>query len=995
MTIMAFVIPPLLLAELPPIQSFGVADGLAANQVNQIVPDSTGFIWFCTRQGLSRFDGHRMISFGPKDGLPHRQVTALLETRGGEYLIGTLAGLAAFHTGQGETLTTYLPGNSLAGDDLAGRKNANAITGLIQDSSGRIWCGTYAGLFEMISGHKFRRQALSAAAGQEQTLVSDLAEDRSHRLWVATPSGIDVLGEDGRARHIAIHDWTQNVRALALDGEGRVWAGTQGALVAMKSGPGEPGVARIYREVGGTKLDVTSLTRGPDGSLWAGTSAGVVRALGGGHFRMLTREQGLIDRQINAVASDRAGNMWAGTEAAGVMQIRTRGFITFREQDGLKTDRVWTVLPRRNGELVVVTNDPSPAAWVHFFDGQRFHRLSMETFTRHPSWGHHILLEARDGTWWGATSSGFCRYSAGDTSTLAGRQPEACYAPGMIILRIFEDSKGRIWAAGENNALFRWEPENRAVTRVEEGPGGTEGVASFAEDRHGNVWLGSFRGGSLFRYDGRHFTRFDQADGVPRGGVGEMFIDHAGQLWIASPNGLGVIENPGETRIRVRLFNTSSGLSGDAIGTVTEDRMGRIYASTANGVDRLNLQTGAVKHFTTADGLAHGNVNMAVRDASGNLWFATTQGLSRLSPAADASPSPPRVRITDLQIGRERYPVSRIGETLVSSRKLKPSENQLQVAFVGFSDEPESDLRYAYMLEGADTAWQGPGRTHEVNYAELAPGRYRFLVKAIDSEGGESASKAGIDFEIMPPVWQRWWFESIALAFVAAMAFLSYRRRLSSMTERVRLLYEERLDERTRIARELHDTLLQNLAGISLQLDGVAKQVGANSETATTIRAVRKQVDASFREARQKVQDLRSPMLQGRALPAVLRESAEQIASGHPVHLRLSVTGAPRPLREEVDEAVLRIGQEAVANAIRHANARKIDVSLAYEAESLRLYIADDGNGFDPDAGSRSGHWGLRNMQERAERIGAQWKITSGTGRGTAVEAIVPAPPNK
>jgi ligand-binding sensor domain-containing protein len=164
--------------------------------------------------------------------------------------------------------------------------------------------------------------------------------------------------------------------------------------------------------------------------MWAGASAGVVRVLPGGHFRMLTREQGLIDRQINAVAFDRARNMWAGTEAAGVMQIRTRGITTFREQDGLKTDRVWTILSRRNGELVVVTNDPSSAAWVHFFDGQRFHSLSMEPFTRHPSWGHHILLEARDGAWWAATSSGFCRYAAGETSALAGRQPEACYRRG-------------------------------------------------------------------------------------------------------------------------------------------------------------------------------------------------------------------------------------------------------------------------------------------------------------------------------------------------------------------------------------------------------------------------------------------------------------------------------------------------------------------------------------------------------------------------------------
>ena len=209
--------------------------------------------------------------------------------------------------------------------------------------------------------------------------------------------------------------------------------------------------------------------------------------------------------------------------------------------------------------------------------------------------------------------------------------------------------------------------------------------------------------------------------------------------------------------------------------------------------------------------------------------------------------------------------------------------------------------------------------------------------------------------------------------------------------------YEERLNERTRIARELHDTLLQNLAGISLQLDGVAKLIAPASEAAaSTIRTVRQQVDASFREARQKVQDLRSPTLQDRALESVLRESVEQIAAGHPVRLRIAVSGKPRPFAEEVDEAMLRIGQEAVANAVRHARAREIQVSLIYDEISLSLLVKDDGAGFDlADALRRMGHWGLRNMQERAHHIGARYRITSSPGHGATVEAIFPAPPDK
>jgi signal transduction histidine kinase/streptogramin lyase len=977
----AIALRPLLLAEFPPIQPYTVADGLASNQVNQIVADSVGFVWFCTREGLTRFDGHRMISFGVKDGLPHREVNALLETSGGEYLIGTMAGLAVTRPGQGGKFTTYLPGE----------RRSNAITALLQDSSGRIWCGTYGGLYGLTSGHEFRRRPLpTAEPGGDPVAISDLLEDSSHRLWIATRTGIDVVNPDGSTRHIAIEDWTQNVRALAVDGAGRIWAGTQGALILMKSS-GEPAVERIIHSIQGTRLDVTSLARGPDGALWAATSTGIARSLPGSgptDFQMLTREEGLIDRQIDAVAQDRAGNMWAGTEGAGVMQIRNSGFTTFRERDGLRTDRVWGLVPRRNGELVVLTMDESPAAWIHTFDGRRFHALSVGNFAKRPSWGHRILLESRAGPWWGASTAGLCRYAAEETATLDGRQPEICYGSGTTMLVLFEDSKGRIWAAGENNLLLCWDPRTRTATPIEEGPGHAVTVSSFAEDRAGNLWMGS--AGVLFRYDGKRFTRFDRTDGIPGGNIWDLYCDHAGRLWMASSNGVGVIENPGDARFQVRIFNSANGLAGDAAGAIVEDLSGQIYISTTRGVDRLNLQTGTVKHFTISDGLAHGEVNMAARDASGNLWFATTQGLSRLFPAAGRLPSPPVVRFTDLRIGRERYPVSGSGETHVAGGDLPPSENQFQVAFVGFNDEPEADLRYTYKLEGADSAWQGPDRNHEVNYADLAPGRYRFLVKAVNSEGRESATAADIGFEILPPVWRRWWFELFAFLAATAAAFWAYRQRLRAVTERVRLGYEERLQERTRIARELHDTLLQNLAGISLQLDGIVKQVGADTQTGSTVRGVRMQVDASFREARQKVQDLRSSLLQGRELPAVLRETAEQIAAGHAVQFRMDVTGSPRRLREDVDEAVLRIAQEAVANAVLHAAANRIQLSLEYNDTSLRLRVEDDGKGFDPEAGSRPGHWGLKNMQERANLIGARWKITS-NGRGTTIETLVPA----
>jgi len=992
LTLALIVLPASLFSERPPIQPYTTSEGLADDRINNVVTDSRGLVWFCTPQGLSRFDGYRIVNFSVADGLPHRDVTTLIETRLGAYLVGTDRGLCEFRERGDGKFTTYLPGSKPA---------ENGITALLEDSAGRIWCGTFAGLFEMTGDHKFHRRPLTAPGpGRDSVLINDMLEDSGHRLWVATRGGIDVIGRDGGIQHIALGPGTENVRALQMDRFGRIWAGTQDglALLRAENSAGTAGVERLYREAVGVKqLDITSLAASPDGALWAGASVGILRWFPSdrpGPFRLLTRAQGLTDRQVNALAMDRAGNMWAGTEGAGVMKIQAAGLTTFSEQDGLGSDRVGSVLVDQAGTVLAITHTPR-RHWVSVFDGAMFHPLAVPGFSEHPPWGNHrILLQAKNGAWWAATAGGLCMYRPAQAAALGESRPQTCYAPDTLVYQIFEDSKGRVWASTEplhTNRLMRWDPGRSTISWIDDGPSRKELVGAFIEDQDGNVWMGLLRGG-LLRYDGRGFTRFQQSAGVPPGSISDLYLDHAGRLWVASSGGLGVVDEPGSPNFKMRVYGARDGLASSEVAAVVEDRAGRIYACTPKGVDRLDPQTGRVKHISAADGLAHGLIRGAVRDSSGDLWFATTQGISRLSPGADKPPAIPTVLITDLYIGRQRYSISQAGETRISRGDLQPSENQLRVAFVGFSDEPEAHLRYTYKLEGGAGGWQGPGREHEVNYAELAPGSYRFLVKATNSDGRESAAPAEIDFVILPPLWRRWWFQSLALAGAAGLALAAHQRRLQWMTARVRLLYEERLDERTRIARELHDTLLQSLAGVSLQLDGVAKQIRASSEPAASqIRAVRQQVDASFLEARRKVQDLRSPTLQGRTLPAVLRESLEQIVAGHPVRLRMAVTGQPRPLPEEIDEALLRIGQEAVANAVRHAQASEIQVSLCYEGRSLRLHVQDDGRGFDLDEASRRvGHWGLRNMQERAHRIGAQWKISAAAARGTEIEASVP-----
>jgi ligand-binding sensor domain-containing protein len=485
--------------ELLPIRSYTTADGLAADHIDCIVPDSRGFVWFCTPEGLTRFDGYRMVSFGIADGLPTSAVETFLETRSGAYLAGTDRGLSRLRA------STRTSGKG--GFD-------KPVYALMESRSGRIWCGTKGGLLEVLSDGNFRPQPLP---GLERVAVTDIRDDAGGNLWVATNGGIYVLGKDGAVQFIAKKDGLPNdwVNALLLDGSGRMWVGTRGGMALMRAvGAGSRhSVQRVYTNDGSALLNISARAEGSDGAIWVGTENGISRLLPGNGdpvFQNLTRANGLSDRAIVSLAADRAGNMWAGTEAAGVMRIGSAGFVTFHEQDGLTSDRVFAVLGERTGRvLAVALSAVQPGRSINIFDPvkRNFHAVVPKVFGEKPGWGQHqILLQSRTGEWWAATNVGLCRYAPMSAADLAARPPKACYAQDVQVFAVFEDSKGAIWASAQTareNRLMRWDPRTQAISALDGAGRGL--VSAFAEDRHGAIWMGVW-GGGLLRYDGGQFT---------------------------------------------------------------------------------------------------------------------------------------------------------------------------------------------------------------------------------------------------------------------------------------------------------------------------------------------------------------------------------------------------------------------------------------------------------------------------------------------------------
>ena len=979
-------------SELLPIRTYTTADGLAADRIDRIVADSRGFLWFCTSEGLSRFDGNRFVNYAVEEGLPHAVINTLIETRSGDHWIGTARGLSRTATnGKGPRFTTYRLGQDAA---------PNNIFALLEARSGKFWVGSEAGLFEWTDPLHFRRRELPAPP----ELVSDLAEDTSGNLWIGTPQGIYVYRESGVVERFTVKDGLPGnwVEMLLWDSKGRLWAALRGGLALIsRRATGDWSVEKAYTEksglVGG---DVKAVTEASDGTLWVGTTQGISRLVSRAGeppvFQNLTRTQGLSDRTIIALAEDQAGNMWAGTEGAGVMRIDRGGFTTYREQDGLSTDRVFSVFEDRAGELMAVTwggNGNSKS--VHIFDGARFHSVVPTPFGDHASWTRNqALLQSRTGEWWAATRQGLCRFGQTRAVELAGRKPQACYSSDSVVHIIFEDSKGGIWASAQSrpasrgDKLMRWDPEINTVFHFPApripGEPADDLVSAFAEDRQGNIWIGLSKGG-LYRYNGRGFQHFQRQDGVPGGTILALLANEGG-LWIGSNGGgLGRVANTGDDHPRVEIYNTARGMASNNIHCLVGDQQGRIYAGTGKGVDRLDPGNGHIRHFSIANGLARGEFYGAIRDRSGSLWFATTQGLSKLIPTADRPPAKPSVLITDLRIGVAAYPVSQLGEARMSGLELKPSQNQLQVEFVGLDYEPRNILRYTYELEGADSGWSPPRNQRSVNYAALPGGRYRFLVKTVTSEGVESAP-AELNFTVLPPVWMRWWFETLAVALGAVLVFAAHRYRVTQIVNLERM--------RTAIATDLHDDIGSSLSQIAI-LSEVAR-VGGNcqgrpGEPLERVAALARELVDSMGDI---VWSIRSEPHGMDSLIRRMREFALDVLTSESIEfeLRTPQTGETVQLSLQARRELFLMFKECIHNVSRHSRSTKVMAELKVEDREVVLTVEDNGIGLN--SGEKAPGWtggtGIPSLGRRAESLGGRMQLTSKPGEGCCVAIHLP-----
>jgi len=1004
-------------AERLPVRVYTSVDGLGHDRVNKIVRDAHGFLWFCIPGGLSRFDGHRFVTYRQEAGLTVESINDLLEDSDGGYWVATNGGGVAHfdsHMASGVMAPGRPPSDAhrriimmRVGDDPA----ANRVNVLYRDRAGQLLAGTDGGLFA-IGDQPFARVPLRIPAhGDGDVQVWAMFEDRLGSLWIGTSHGVVRRLSGGTTEWLPVNPQggVDHVWAILQDRDDRMWLGHETGLfslareAATRSMP-SPTAQRSAGQFAANEFHadrrvsgrVYALQAAQGGGLWVGGVSGLA-LLDPVSVHAYGSETGIPWPLVRALGEDSAGNLWVGT-VAGAGRIARHGFTTFTLADGLAESDVGAIVETRSGELCAINRHP----FINVFDGRRFHtiRPNLPDAAFHgDSSGSGIALQDRDGEWWIPFRDSLYRF--GPTRALdelSRARPRAIYTPqnglaGGPITALFEDSRGDIWITNTETApspVTKFDRRSGSFVQFSQADAlpSHDRVRSFAEDRAGNVWLGFWNGG-LARFNGRRFESYAREGTTDWQSYGHaVLLDDHGRLWISAAQGneLRRIDDPTTASPEIVAHRGLAG-SERSVVLMVEDGYGRLYVRTTRGLIRLDPDSGRTKLYTTADGLAMLEPSAALRDRSGALWFASRAGVSRLVPEADRRAAPPSAAIGAIVIDGAAQPISDLGETAAPSVTLGPNDRQVVIEFLTIDFEPGEVVRYQFKLEGLDRDWSRPSDADAVTYAYLRPGQYRFAVRAATADGDGVEQQATVALTVLAPIWRRSWFIALVAALAVAAIHAIYRVRLK------RLLELERV--RMSIASDLHDEIGSGLSRLAIMSDVVAHRLSTTereplrllNEVSSTARRLVDAMGDIVWAINPRDDHLGSVVVR-------INSFAAEVLEPNGIEYRFDVAPNAEEERLSPDQRrqLLLILKEAIVNVAHHSECRRASLRVAVERERLRIVLEDDGRGFAPDLVVTKGRrgLGLDSMHRRAVAVGGCLDVEAVPTGGTRVVLTLP-----
>jgi signal transduction histidine kinase/ligand-binding sensor domain-containing protein len=1037
-----------------PLKVYTSADGLGSSFVDTLTRDSRGFMWFATRDGLSRFDGARFVTYqvGTENSAPG--VESIYETRKGVYWIVTTGGLYRFRS------------NALTNPSANGERpvlNAEFVSPLrgilFEDSRGNLWLsgGDLYRVVETGGQTEFEKIALNLpdVTGRSFAVI-EVQEASDGCLWLKTSLGIVRKLPDDRTVFYPyeVGVLLSNVN-LMIDGQDRAWLTISGNLLILKPEtiaelgefektkthslensrrarldaeilelPTASGEIIRYQDEGFLDDHQTKyLLQTSDDHVWMTTGEQLIE-FDGRHVRRYPKIPGTSN--MKRMEEDIAGNLWiSGTQ--NLLRLNRRGITTFDENDGLRSPAVHSIQETAAGEIYIANG----SAFVTEFAGGTFRTATLRLPGQSlPLWTARPALRDRRGELWVTSSNGLYRFSTfADFSTLENADPVGIYdtekglkAKGTY--QIYEDSRGTIWVSTFTNipseqGLARYDRTQDRFVSLTNAEGFPEGksASAFAEDAHGNLWVAFYQGGLGRLRDGQ-FQDISGIEGISSTLVSDLLFDKNGRLWIASTkSGVLRIDDPNAGDLEITRYTIETGLSSNNIRTITADPQGKIYAGTVRGVDRIAPETGRIKHFSIDDGLASDFVVDSLCDRDGNIWFATMNGVSRLNPAENENAGAPPVWIGALNVAGMPKAVGELGSLTLDDLEFPYTDNNFQIEFFALDFAPNGSLRYQYKLEGAGADWSKPTENREVNFANLAPGDYRFLVRAVNDSGAASESPAVVAFKINPPIWRTWWFLILATVLVCSALYLLYAyrtknlRRVNQALTETQIAEEKALRERekrlaeiervrTRIATDLHDDIGSSLTQIAVLSEVARNQAAIFKDDAISLRLQNiKEVSGELVESMSDVVWAINPNKDNLGdLVQRMRRFGSDLCAGRNTHFEFDAppTENVLSLGANIRREVFAIFKESINNAVKYSECENIVARFWLESGTLFLEIGDDGRGFDMEEllgerfSAEKGGNGLVNMRRRAAELGGNCRIVSRIGGGTNIFLEVP-----
>ncbi|NYF52898.1 sensor histidine kinase [Tunturiibacter gelidoferens] len=982
-------------------ESWGLERGFTGGAVTSIAQTADGFLWIGTEKGLVRFDGLSFHVFqqqipatlpiGPVQELVadsqsnlwillanttilryhdgkfdpgHSQaevgITSIGRRRDGSALLSSLAlGPLAYHAGKFDVLTA---------PQAPGRSDPAQAAVMNDELSSRLSWATG------VATHRFAKP---------NTAVAAVAETSDGVIWLGTPDkGLFYL-RDGQVHSVALEVDDGRVNCLLPMENGELLIGTdKGVLRWNGSKITREGVPSVL-----WKVSVLSAIRDRDGNIWIGSSHGLLRfnALGISSDDEGTVASGLA---VNTLFEDREGNIWIGTPR-GIERLRDSTFVSYAVDNDLRS---------ASGGPVYV--DAGERTWfapldggLHWLRDGKIESVNAAGLDRDVVYS---ITGSRDELWVGRQRGGLTRLrftnGAFETKTYT-------HADGLLqdsVYAVHRNRDGSVWAGTLNGGVS--EVRDGKLTSYTMANGmPSNAVTSIAEGADGTMWFATPVG--LTQLSHGQWRTFTENNGLPSPDIDCLLEDSSHVLWVGTTSGLAYL-NSGTVHIP---RNVPEALHEQIFG-VAEDTNGWLWVATSNHVLRVKrdrllsgvAQEGDVREYGTIDGLSGvegvKRQQSVVADPLGRIWFSMNHGLSVVDPIrATHSTAPVLAKIDAVSV--DGVPID-----LATSVRVPSVRQRMTFNFSGVSLSVPERVRYKYRLDGFDRGWSEPVGLREAVYTNLDPGSYTFHVIASNSDGVWNMDGPSLNLTVVPAFYQTNWFLLLCAATVAVLAWAVYQWHVGQVTSRMDIQFIERLSERTRIARELHDTLLQSFQGLILHFQTARDLIPRDpSEAEKSLDSALESADQAMVEGRNAIYDIRSSTLVDDDLAHMIttlgRELGANSEDGTGPRFSVVEEGTAKPLDPIFRDDVYHIVREALRNSFKHSEAQKIEAEITYGKRLLRVRIRDDGKGIDRkvlEEGERAGHWGLPGMRERAKRISGQLAVWSEAGVGTEVELNLP-----